>query len=347
MFYPADWRKDPELRVCSIAARGLWIDMIALMHEGDPYGHLVVNGVAVSAVQLARLVGEPVAVVRRLLAELESHNVFSRNEIGVAFSRRMVADEGRREFQAVAGRKGGSPSLGVEYNVPGYVYAMERSSDGAVKIGISTNPAKRLYRVRQQFPTCSVELLAAMHTDDMGATEAALHLEYAAYLIGGDGEWFALPTLDKAGLINRLKGNVKVKAKGRPPSSVAVAVSPSEGLAADAEPKGLDLLPKAVCDMGYEAFTKRLGAVNYGRFRKEILPIYQSRSADHPSGEELVQAVEAFVEARDADRPNFRTKYTVTLFASALHEYVRLGKMPLVNEWGEATERGRACGIGV
>ena len=260
MFYPADWRKDPELRVCSIAARGLWIDMIALMHEGDPYGHLVVNGVAVSAVQLARLVGEPVAVVRRLLAELESHNVFSRNEIGVAFSRRMVADEHIRNVRAEAGKLGGNPTL-----------------------------------------------------------------------------------MDKG----KVKPLVKQRLKQKPTPSVAVAVSPSEGLAADAEPKGLDLLPKAVCDMGYEAFTKRLGAVNYGRFRKEILPIYQSRSADHPSGEELVQAVEAFVEARDADRPNFRTKYTVTLFASALHEYVRLGKMPLVNEWGEATERGRACGIGV
>lgn len=111
MFYPADWRKDPELRVCSIAARGLWIDMIALMHEGDPYGHLVVNGVAVSDVQLARLVGESVTAVRKLLAELESHNVFSRNDMGVAYSRRMVADEHIRNVRAESGKLGGNPTL--------------------------------------------------------------------------------------------------------------------------------------------------------------------------------------------------------------------------------------------
>lgn len=111
MFYPADWRKDPELRVCSIAARGLWIDMIALMHEGEPYGHLVVNGMAITDAQLARLVGESVGAVRRLLAELESHNVFSRTAEGVIFSRRMVADEHIREVRAASGKLGGNPAL--------------------------------------------------------------------------------------------------------------------------------------------------------------------------------------------------------------------------------------------
>lgn len=32
-FYPTDWRSDPALKMCSLAARGLWIEMIALMHE--------------------------------------------------------------------------------------------------------------------------------------------------------------------------------------------------------------------------------------------------------------------------------------------------------------------------
>jgi hypothetical protein len=111
MFYPADWRKDPALRVCSIAARGLWIDMMALMHEGEPYGHLVVNGEAVSDAQLARLIGESVAVVRRLVKELESRNVFSRTESGVIFSRRMVADEHIRTVRAESGKLGGNPAL--------------------------------------------------------------------------------------------------------------------------------------------------------------------------------------------------------------------------------------------
>jgi hypothetical protein len=111
MFYPADWRKDPGLRVCSIAARGLWIDMLALMHEGEPYGHLVVNGEPVSEAEIARLVGEPLSVVRRLLAELEARNVFSRTDSGVIYSRRMIRDEHIRDVRAAAGKLGGNPSL--------------------------------------------------------------------------------------------------------------------------------------------------------------------------------------------------------------------------------------------
>lgn len=42
-FYPGDWLRSTDLRSCSVGARGLWIDMICLMHEGTPYGHLKVN----------------------------------------------------------------------------------------------------------------------------------------------------------------------------------------------------------------------------------------------------------------------------------------------------------------
>lgn len=111
MFYPADWRKNPALRVCSVAARGLWMDVICLMHEAEPYGHLSVNGLAISEPQLARLVGETVGTTRKLLAELEAHNVFSRNDNGVIFSRRMVADESTRAARAAGGNLGGNPTL--------------------------------------------------------------------------------------------------------------------------------------------------------------------------------------------------------------------------------------------
>lgn len=102
-FYPADWRKDNELRVCSIAARGLWIDMMAIMHEGDPYGHLTVAGCPVTTAQLASLVGVTPAQCKHLLAELETHRVFSRTDAGVIFSRRMVHDEDVREKRAAYG----------------------------------------------------------------------------------------------------------------------------------------------------------------------------------------------------------------------------------------------------
>lgn len=110
-FYPADWRKDPELRVCSVAARGLWMDMLCIQHESETYGHLMVGGEPVSETQLARLVGESPRKVRRLLGELARHNVFSRNENGVIFSRRMIHDEHIRTVRAAGGKLGGNPAL--------------------------------------------------------------------------------------------------------------------------------------------------------------------------------------------------------------------------------------------
>lgn len=96
-FYPGDWLRDICLRSCSLAARGLWIDMLSFMHEAEPYGHLRVNGQDIQTKQLARMVGVPVKVVTRLLAELESAGVFSTTVAGTLFSRRMVRDQELRE----------------------------------------------------------------------------------------------------------------------------------------------------------------------------------------------------------------------------------------------------------
>lgn len=95
-FYPRDWRADEELRVCSMAARGLWIEMLALMHSAKPYGHLLINEQPPTDVQLASLAGAPIDQVVMLLAELESTGVFSRTRAGTIYSRRMVRDEKRR-----------------------------------------------------------------------------------------------------------------------------------------------------------------------------------------------------------------------------------------------------------
>jgi hypothetical protein len=106
-----------------------------------------------------------------------------------------------------------------------------------------------------------------------------------------------------------------------------------------------DPFPKPICDAGYEAFVARIGAVEYSRYRKALLPIYRSETSAHPTGEQLTQAAEAFAEAREAIEPKWRNSWTVEKFGQSLHEYVRLGAMPLNDEWGEWTERGRAAGL--
>lgn len=107
-FYPADWRTDPALELCSLAARGLWISMLCIAHEATPYGYLSVNNRQISTAQLARMVGESPTIVAKLLRELESAGVFSRTEDGVIYSRRMVKDEAVRNARANGGAAGGS-----------------------------------------------------------------------------------------------------------------------------------------------------------------------------------------------------------------------------------------------
>lgn len=37
-FYPADWRNNANLRRCSAAARGIWVDVLCVLHDSDEYG---------------------------------------------------------------------------------------------------------------------------------------------------------------------------------------------------------------------------------------------------------------------------------------------------------------------
>ncbi|WP_143277352.1 hypothetical protein [Bordetella genomosp. 9] len=110
-FYPGDWRKDAALQSCSLEARGLWHELLCLMHECEPYGHLAINGNPMKPAQVARLVGVSERDYRKLLAELTEAGVPSFTDDGVVFSRRMVRDEHIRNVRAEAGKLGGNPSL--------------------------------------------------------------------------------------------------------------------------------------------------------------------------------------------------------------------------------------------
>lgn len=110
-FYPADWRKDASLQSCSIAARGLWHELLCVMHESAPYGHLTINGASMPDDKAARLVGVDTKEYRKLLRELEEAGVSSRTQSGILFSRRMVKDEALRTKRAACGQLGGNPKL--------------------------------------------------------------------------------------------------------------------------------------------------------------------------------------------------------------------------------------------
>lgn len=100
-FYPRDWRGDQALRVVSLSARGLWMEMLCIMHEASPRGHLLIGASAVTDDALARSVGARIEEVQAMLVELHDAGVFDRSRNGVILSRRMIADEKR----AKEGRK--------------------------------------------------------------------------------------------------------------------------------------------------------------------------------------------------------------------------------------------------
>lgn len=117
-FYPSDWRSDPVLRLCSMAARGLWVEMLCIMHEAVPYGSLLVNGKRIDKRQLASLVGMSEKECAALLMELEIGGVFSRDDDGTVFSRRMRRDAEKAARDKANGKKGGNPKVMAGVNPP-------------------------------------------------------------------------------------------------------------------------------------------------------------------------------------------------------------------------------------
>lgn len=90
-FYPADWRNNAKLRRCSWGARGVWIELMGLMHDSDHYGVL-----RWSLKEIAQALGAPIALVRELV------------EKGVLYG----AEAGACEpmiYTPVSGRKQGDP----------------------------------------------------------------------------------------------------------------------------------------------------------------------------------------------------------------------------------------------
>jgi len=149
-FYPSDWRADPALRSCSIAARGLWVEMICIMHEAEPYGTLLINGSRVDKRRLAALAGVSERECSALLLELEGLGVFSRDDGGAIFSRRMRRDAEKAENDRKNGKKGGNPKVkgGVNPPVQGEVKAQipEASIDriGSARASVFTEGSKAL-----------------------------------------------------------------------------------------------------------------------------------------------------------------------------------------------------------
>jgi len=156
-FYPSDWLRDTALRSCSTGARGLWIDMICFMHEGNPYGHLKVGNKVILSANLASMVGATLHEVEGWLDELRQAGVYELADAGEIYSKRMVRDESLRNKRAEGGKLGGNPNLKVNLKVIPKVEEKVKqiptpsSSSSSSSSNINTTPEGVSEEVWQEF----------------------------------------------------------------------------------------------------------------------------------------------------------------------------------------------------
>src|SRR5690349_10503316 len=107
-FYWSDWESDPALRLCSLAAQGLWMRMLCVAASHDPVGFVAVAGKGLDETALARLTGCSESEIASLLGELAAHGVFSRDRHGRIYSRRMLRDTRKSSDAKKNGKLGGN-----------------------------------------------------------------------------------------------------------------------------------------------------------------------------------------------------------------------------------------------
>lgn len=90
-FYPADFERD--LQILSLTAQGLWIRMLGWMHFCEKRGYLELpTGIPMNNDDVAARVGKTVKEVTKAISEMERIGLFSRDERGCMFNRRMARD---------------------------------------------------------------------------------------------------------------------------------------------------------------------------------------------------------------------------------------------------------------
>ena len=111
-FYPADWRKDPAVQALNFHDRGVWFEILCLMHESSERGVLLLNGIPMPEDALARMLGLDKQILTTTLTTLLTYGAAKRRDTdGAIYSSRMVKDEKIIQIRREAGKKGGNPLL--------------------------------------------------------------------------------------------------------------------------------------------------------------------------------------------------------------------------------------------
>ena len=125
-FFHRDWLADSALRMCSRAARGLWIDMLALMADAAEFG-ILPFGLDDAPEALSNACGGSPKEIESLLRELARRGVYSIREDGSIYSRRLVRDHVRFVAMSKLGKNGAESRYSGNAN-----HAIAKNSNPAI-----------------------------------------------------------------------------------------------------------------------------------------------------------------------------------------------------------------------
>jgi len=240
-FYPGDWLRSTDLRSCSVMARGLWMDMICLMHDGTPYGYLKVGEKIIDAETLSRMVGIAKNETEILLKELKNTGVVEQDKSGCFYCRRLVKDEKLRKTRAKAGRLGGKQKSSKSLaNTQAKPYQMVEDEDEDEKedvlekerevLKFLNNTADRKFRLTESTKTLIGARLKDYSLDDMKRVIVNKHEQWR----GTEQDKFLRPET----LFNATKFDGYINEPDRPKTTGNTQVDAGLALAAKYESEG-------------------------------------------------------------------------------------------------------------
>ena len=110
-FYPVDWMSDSRLRLCSAGARGLWIDILCLMHLSNERGYLLIDDTILDEQMIQKALGYDAKEFDDCFLELTRYGIIKKDEKNRYFSKTMVNSQQISEKRSASGKLGGNPNL--------------------------------------------------------------------------------------------------------------------------------------------------------------------------------------------------------------------------------------------
>ena len=118
-FYWKDWNNNIELKMCSLAAKGLLIDIMSILwQEGGRLHQLKGMDKAELKGRLILMLGVTHADGMKAIDELLEANRISFDEEGVLYCRKLVEIHEKQAKLSEAGKKGGNPKLKPQVKPP-------------------------------------------------------------------------------------------------------------------------------------------------------------------------------------------------------------------------------------